>query len=41
MVSRASRLRRDEGGATATEYPMLIVIVGLAMTAGAQVLETI
>ena len=38
MLSRPSRLRSDESGATATEYAMLIVFVGLAMAAGAQAL---
>ena len=38
MLSRPSRFRRDEGGATATEYAMLIVFVALALAAGAQVL---
>ena len=30
--------RRDEGGATATEYAMLIVFVALAIAVGAQAL---
>jgi Flp pilus assembly pilin Flp len=38
MLSRPSRFCRDESGATATEYAMLIVFVGLAMAAGAQAL---
>ena len=38
MLSRPSCFRRDEGGATATEYAMLIVFVALALAAGAQVL---
>jgi Flp pilus assembly pilin Flp len=38
MFSRPSRFCRDESVATATEYAMLIVFVGLAMAAGAQAL---
>ena len=36
MPSFISRLRRDERGASATEYAMLIVFVALAVAAGAQ-----
>ena len=36
MHSLTSRLRRDESGATATEYAMLIVFVALAIAMGAQ-----
>ena len=38
MHSLTSRLRRDESGATATEYAMLIVFVALAIAVGAQAL---
>jgi Flp pilus assembly pilin Flp len=38
MLSLTCRFRRDEGGATATEYAMLIVFVALASAAGAQTL---
>lgn len=38
MLSLSSQFRNDEGGATATEYAMLIVFVALAIAAGAQVL---
>ena len=38
MLNMTSRFRTDEGGATATEYAMLIVFVALAIAAGAQVL---
>jgi pilus assembly protein Flp/PilA len=38
MFTLISRFRNDEGGATATEYAMLIVFVALAIAAGAQVL---
>jgi Flp pilus assembly pilin Flp len=36
MLSLIARLCRDERGATATEYAMLIVFVALAVAAGAQ-----
>jgi pilus assembly protein Flp/PilA len=36
MNSLTSRLCRDESGATATEYAMLIVFVALATAVGAQ-----
>jgi pilus assembly protein Flp/PilA len=38
MLNLISRLRRDERGATATEYAMLIVFVALAIAVGAQAL---
>jgi Flp pilus assembly pilin Flp len=38
MFSLTSRYRRDDGGATATEYAMLIVFVALAIAVGAQAL---
>jgi len=38
MSGLTSRFRRDEGGATATEYAMLIVFVALAIAVGAQAL---
>jgi pilus assembly protein Flp/PilA len=38
MLTLLSRLRSDEGGATATEYAMLIVFVALAIAVGAQTL---
>jgi pilus assembly protein Flp/PilA len=38
MHSLISRLRRDESGATATEYAMLVVFVALAIAVGAQAL---
>ena len=38
MYSLTSRLCRDESGATATEYVMLIVFVALAIAVGAQAL---
>jgi pilus assembly protein Flp/PilA len=38
MHSLISRLRRNESGATATEYAMLIVFVALAIAVGAQAL---
>jgi pilus assembly protein Flp/PilA len=38
MLSLTCRFRSDEGGATATEYAMLIVFVALAIAAGAQTL---
>jgi pilus assembly protein Flp/PilA len=36
MLSLIRRFRRDERGATATEYAMLIVFVALAIAVGAQ-----
>ena len=36
MYNLISRFRRDESGATATEYAMLIVFVALAIAVGAQ-----
>jgi Flp pilus assembly pilin Flp len=36
MNSLTSRFCRDESGATATEYAMLIVFVALAIAVGAQ-----
>jgi Flp pilus assembly pilin Flp len=36
MHSLTSRFCRDESGATATEYAMLIVFVALAIAVGAQ-----
>jgi pilus assembly protein Flp/PilA len=38
MSRLTSRLRKDESGATATEYAMLIVSVALAIAVGAQAL---
>jgi Flp pilus assembly pilin Flp len=38
MLRLSSQFCNDEGGATATEYAMLIVFVALAIAAGAQVL---
>jgi pilus assembly protein Flp/PilA len=38
MLSLINRFRRDESGATATEYAMLIVFVALAIAVGAQTL---
>jgi pilus assembly protein Flp/PilA len=40
MLSLARRFCNDEGGATATEYAMLIVFVALAIAVGAQALGT-
>ena len=40
MMSLIARLRRDERGASATEYAMLIVFVALAIAAGAQTFGT-
>jgi pilus assembly protein Flp/PilA len=40
MLSLIRRFRRDERGATATEYAMLIVFVALAIAVGAQSLGT-
>jgi pilus assembly protein Flp/PilA len=36
MHSLTRRFRRDESGATATEYAMLLVFVALAIALGAQ-----
>jgi pilus assembly protein Flp/PilA len=36
MHSLIRRFRRDESGATATEYAMLIVFIALAIALGAQ-----
>jgi pilus assembly protein Flp/PilA len=38
VLSLIKRFRRDESGATATEYAMLIVFVALAIAVGAQTL---
>jgi pilus assembly protein Flp/PilA len=38
MLNLISRFHSDEGGATATEYAMLIVFVALAIAVGAQAL---
>jgi Flp pilus assembly pilin Flp len=38
MLAPAKRFGDDEGGATATEYAMLIVFVALAIAVGAQAL---
>jgi len=38
MLSLISRFRRDERGATATEYAMLIVFIALAVAVGATAL---
>ena len=40
MHSLTSRFLRDESGATATEYAMLIVFIALAVAVGANVLGT-
>jgi Flp pilus assembly pilin Flp len=40
MHSLTSRFLRDENGATATEYAMLIVFVALAIAVGAQAFST-
>jgi Flp pilus assembly pilin Flp len=40
MLSLLNRFRSDQDGATATEYTMLIVFVGLAIAVGAQALGT-
>ena len=40
MHKLINRLHRDEGGATATEYALLIVFVAIAIAAGANVLGT-
>ena len=36
MLNLINRFRRNERGATATEYAMLIVFIALAIAAGAQ-----
>jgi Flp pilus assembly pilin Flp len=36
MLSLIKRFCRDEGGATATEYAMLVVFIGLAVAVTAQ-----
>jgi pilus assembly protein Flp/PilA len=38
MRSLIKRFHRDERGATATEYAMLVVFIALAIAAGAQIL---
>jgi len=38
MLSLIRRFHRDERGATATEYAMLIVFIALAIAVGAQTL---
>jgi pilus assembly protein Flp/PilA len=38
MLALTRRFGNDEGGATATEYAMLIVFVALAIAVGAQAL---
>jgi pilus assembly protein Flp/PilA len=38
MSDLIEHFRRDEGGATATEYALLIVFVALAVAVGSQVL---
>jgi pilus assembly protein Flp/PilA len=38
MLSSIQMFRRNESGATATEYAMLIVFVALAIAVGAQTL---
>jgi pilus assembly protein Flp/PilA len=38
MLALTTRFRRDDRGATATEYALLIVFVALAIAIGAQVL---
>jgi pilus assembly protein Flp/PilA len=40
MLRLIHRFHRDERGATATEYALLIVFVALAIAGGAQVLGT-
>ena len=40
MLSLINGYRRDERGATATEYDMLIVFIALAVAVGANVLGT-
>jgi len=39
MRALITRFRRDDSGATATEYAMLIVFVALAIAVGAQALS--
>jgi Flp pilus assembly pilin Flp len=38
MLSLINRFCRHEDGATATEYAMLVVFIGLAIAVGAQIL---
>jgi Flp pilus assembly pilin Flp len=38
MLSLINRFHRHDGGATATEYAMLVVFIALAVAAGAQTL---
>jgi len=38
MLSLINRFYRHDGGATATEYAMLVVFIALAVAAGAQTL---
>ena len=38
MLSLINRFHRQEDGATATEYAMLVVFIALAVAAGAQTL---
>ena len=38
MLSLLNRFRRDESGATATEYAMLVVFIALGIAIGAQLL---
>ena len=40
MLSLIKRLYRHEGGATGTEYAMLVVFIALAIAVGAQTLGT-
>jgi pilus assembly protein Flp/PilA len=40
MLSLIKRFHRNERGATATEYAMLLVFVALAIAVGAQTLGT-
>jgi len=40
MLSLSKRFYRNERGATATEYAMLIVFISLAIAVGAQTLGT-
>jgi len=40
MRSSIKRFQRDERGATATEYALLIVFIALAIAVGAQTLGT-
>jgi pilus assembly protein Flp/PilA len=39
MLSFFNRFRRDERGATATEYAMLVVFIALAVAVGATALS--